>query len=80
MEQKFCDWPSYEKNTPNTDTEKTLKKLQNQVISFVITKSFPMCDEAVTFLMIGGRTKVTSASRRETSGSQGSQNKRVGDQ
>lgn len=33
MEQKFCDWPSYEKNTPNTDTEKTLKKLENQVFT-----------------------------------------------
>lgn len=32
MEQKCCDWPSYEKNTPNTDTEKTLK---NQVICLV---------------------------------------------
>lgn len=31
MEQRFSDWPGYEKNSANTDTEKTLKKLQNQV-------------------------------------------------
>uniref|UniRef100_A0A336LP84 CSON015304 protein n=1 Tax=Culicoides sonorensis TaxID=179676 RepID=A0A336LP84_CULSO len=31
MEQKFCEWPSFEKNIPDTDTEKTLKKLENQV-------------------------------------------------